>query len=99
MSRSSRHKYYQRQADRFAPYRREHGPAIDAAFATLGLSWSTPRWEIRQRWQVLYEAFYPISNNASAVDDRRFRDIVEAKRILKAAGFWRIRSEDPGYKP
>lgn len=94
--RSGRAGYYNRFRDPFnifgtagTPPPRERKPkALEAkALETLGLAAKATGADIKARYKELVKRHHPDANGGNRDSEDRFRDVIQAYRLLKQAGF------------
>jgi len=92
--RSGRAGYYNRMRDPFnlfgsnqnAPRERKARPLEAKALETLGLPEGVTAAQIKARYKELVKRHHPDSNGGDRGSEDRFRDVLQAYRILKQAG-------------
>jgi curved DNA-binding protein CbpA len=94
--RSGRAGYYNRIRDPFnffgaggpTPPRERKPKALEAkALETLGLDAKATGAEIKSRYKELVKRHHPDANGGNRGSEDRFRDVIQAYRLLKQAGF------------
>jgi curved DNA-binding protein CbpA len=94
--RSGRAGYYRNVRDPFsffgqagaAPPRERKPKALEAkALETLGLAAKATGAEIKARYKELVKRHHPDANGGDRGSEDRFRDVIQAYRLLKQAGF------------
>ena len=96
--RSGRAAYYNRMRDPFklfgeagqqkaAPRQRRAKPLEAKALETLGLDEKATGDQIKSRYKELVKRHHPDSNGGDRGSEDRFRDVVQAYRLLRQAGF------------
>jgi curved DNA-binding protein CbpA len=96
-SRSGRAGYYRSVRDPFnlfnegrastPPRERKARPLEAKALETLGLDTKATGAEIKARYKQLVKRHHPDSNGGDRGSEDRFRDVLQAYRVLKQAGF------------
>ncbi|MCG7504436.1 J domain-containing protein [Mesorhizobium retamae] len=94
--RSGRAGYYNRMRDPFnlfneprdrgAPRERKARPLEAKALETLGLDAKATGQEIKARYKELVKRHHPDANGGDRGSEDRFRDVLQAYRVLKQAG-------------
>jgi curved DNA-binding protein CbpA len=96
--RSGRAAYHNRMRDPFnlfndgeeqraAPAKRRAKPLEAKALQTLGLDEKATGDQIKSRYKELVKRHHPDSNGGDRGSEDRFRDVVQAYRLLRQAGF------------
>lgn len=95
--RSGRAAYHNRVGDPFnlfgdgreapAPRRRQPQPLEAKALETLGLDADATGADIKSRYKLLVKRHHPDSNGGDRGSEDRFREVVQAYKLLKQAGF------------
>jgi curved DNA-binding protein CbpA len=91
--RSGRAGYYNRMRDPFnlfndpkAPRERKAKPLEAKALETLGLDTKATGKDIKARYKELVKRHHPDANGGDRGSEDRFRDVLQAYRVLKQAG-------------
>ena len=94
--RSGRAGYYNRMRDDFelftgpkdprAPRERKAKPLEAKALETLGLTTKSTGKDIKARYKELVKQHHPDANGGDRGSEDRFRDVLQAYRVLKQAG-------------
>ena len=93
--RSGRAGYYNRVRDPFnvfgtdpntPPRQRKARPLEAKALETLGLTAKATAKEIKARYKELVKRHHPDANGGDRGSEDRFRDVLQAYRVLKQAG-------------
>ena len=94
-ARSGRAGYYRNVRDPFnlfgggarsAPRQRKAGPLEAKALKTLGLDTNATGADIKARYKELVKRHHPDANGGDRGSEDRFRDVLQAYRVLKQAG-------------
>jgi curved DNA-binding protein CbpA len=72
--------------DRGAPYERKAKPLEAKALETLGLDAKATGADIKARYKELVKRHHPDANGGDRGSEDRFRDVLQAYRLLKQAG-------------
>ena len=72
--------------DRGAPRERKAKPLEAKALETLGLDAKATGQDIKARYKELVKRHHPDANGGDRGSEDRFRDVLQAYRVLKQAG-------------